>query len=74
MLIYSSSRTLLTSYKMLIHPILEYSLVVWDPTSTLMPTLLKSIQNFALKVISNNGLITLPSDINSPFLEEKLQK
>ena len=47
-----SSPTLLSLYFSIIWPVLEYSSVVWDPSSATHSSTLESVQYFALKVIS----------------------
>ena len=47
-----SSLTLLSLYFSIIRPVLEYSSVVWDPSSATHSSNLESVQYFALKVIS----------------------
>ena len=48
-----SSKSLLSLYLSIVHPILEYCSVVWDPSST-YSSILESTQFFALKVISKS--------------------
>ena len=47
-----SSPTLLSLYFSIIRPVLEYSSVVWDPSSATHSSTLESVQYFTLKVIS----------------------
>ena len=49
-----SSSTLLTLYKTLVRPILEYGSIVWDPPSPHVSDSLEQIQHFALKIISKS--------------------
>ena len=49
-----SSSTLLTLYKMLICPLLEYGSVIWDPTLPTLISFIESIQHRALKLVSKS--------------------
>ena len=49
-----SSSTLLTLYKTLVRPILEFGSIVWDPPSPHVSDSLEQIQHFALKIISKS--------------------
>ena len=48
------SSTLITLYKTLVRPILEYAAVIWDPTSKSASNSLESVQHFALKLSSKS--------------------
>ena len=49
-----SSPTLLTLYSTIVHPILEYCAIIWDPSSSIYSSTLESVQCFALKVVSKS--------------------
>ena len=49
-----SSPTLLSLYFSIIRSVLEYSFIVWDPSSATHSSNLESVQYFALKVISKS--------------------
>ena len=52
--LHCTSSTLLTLYFTLVRPILEYSSVIWDPSSSTTISALESVQFFALKVVSKS--------------------
>ena len=52
--IHCSSSTLLTLYKLLVHPILEYAAVIWDPVFHTNSNSLESVQHFTLKIVSKS--------------------
>ena len=55
------SSTLLTLYKMLVSPILEYGAAIWDPPSLTAISSLESVQHFALKMASKSWASSYPS-------------
>ena len=55
------SSTLLTLYKMLVRPILEYGAAIWDPPSLTAKSSLESVQHFALKMASKSWASSYPS-------------
>ena len=48
----SSASTLIKLYKTLVHPILEYCSVIWDPSSLSLSHSLEAVQHFAIKLAS----------------------
>ena len=61
-----SSSTLLTLYKMMIRPILEYGSVIWDPISPTLISSIESTQHCALKLVLVHWLSFLTLTILSP--------
>ena len=47
----SFSKTLLSLYSTIVHPILEYGSAIWDPPSVSLSSSIESVQYFALKMI-----------------------
>ena len=72
------SSTLLSLYKSLVLPILEYSCIIWNPLPTAgLSSLLKSVQHFALKLISkswSSSYSTLLSKLNVKSLSSRRHK
>ena len=69
--------TLMTLYKTLVRPMLEYCSIVWDPSSNLASASLESVQFFVLKLISkswSSSYSTLLSTLKLPTLRHRRKK
>ena len=72
-----SSSTLLTLYKLLVRPILEYAAVIWDPVFHTNSNSLESVQHFALKIVSKSWFSdysSLLSIYNLPTLNQRRKR
>ena len=61
----STSNTLLSLYKSIIRPILEYGCTVWDPSSISASYSLEAVQYFALKMIAKSWSSSYSSLLSS---------
>ena len=72
-----SSSTLIRLCISLVHPILEYGSIIWDPSSPTLSHSLDSVQLFALKITSKFRSSLIPiilSEFNLPSLASRRQK
>ena len=74
---HSSTPVLLSLYKTIVRPILEYASAVWDPHSSSLTASIESVQHFAVKLISkswSSPYSTLLSALNLATLEHRRKK
>ena len=74
---HSSPSTRIRLYISLVHPILKYGSIIWDPSSPTLSHSLDSVQLFALKIASKFRSSLIPiilSESNLPSLASRRQK
>ena len=70
----SSPSTLLSLYKSMVRPVLECGSAVWDPASPSASSTLKSVQLFALKIISKSWSSPYSSLLSSTKIQTPAQR